>query len=170
MRKYVVLLLLLIATLTWAQDKVMQVHSKDGAVYEIPTAQVDSITFITSLIGTKWKAAGIVNAETGEIKILDPPESVDWITYYTLTFRIEGDGWLSGEGVGNLLGGRFEIDYTTNSIHILMWQATSARPYLDEDLYVETLNSVHSFSLQGDKLLLYFGEQNNYLLFNLLKP
>ena len=38
-------LLLLTTTLTHSQDDVMRVYSKDGAVYAINTAQVDSVTF-----------------------------------------------------------------------------------------------------------------------------
>ena len=52
--------LLLTAIFVWAQ-KVMQVHSEGRVAYEIPTAQVDSVTFVTDEIasyiteGSVWK-------------------------------------------------------------------------------------------------------------------
>ena len=47
MKKFSLSIITLLLTVTpiWAQGKVMQVHSDGSVVYEIPTAQVDSVTF-----------------------------------------------------------------------------------------------------------------------------
>lgn len=73
MKKLMIIIVLLLLTVAqvWAQDKVMQVH-RGGVVYEISTAQVDSITFKShepmeipfmeySLVGTscQWAWANI---------------------------------------------------------------------------------------------------------------
>ena len=61
MKKFSLLIAaLLLTTPMWAQ-KVMQIHSGGSIVYEIPTAQVDSVTFVTDEIasyiteGSVWK-------------------------------------------------------------------------------------------------------------------
>ena len=120
-----------------------------------------------NLQGTQWKLIGIVGVQ-GNLKELEPK---DCEKCYTLSFntdinlpRVD----IFGRGVGNILNGKSEIDYTTNMIHILIWTGTLAANLFDEELYLELLNSVNFFSVQEDKLLLYFDEKK-YLLFKLLK-
>ena len=78
----------LLATATLAQAQVMRVHSGGSVVYAINASQVDSITFQDgtlpeSLINTKWKLTGIVDAKTGVVTELEPKECKDC---YTLSF------------------------------------------------------------------------------------
>ncbi len=74
---FLIIALLLTATPVWAQ-KVMQVHSGGEVVYEIPTAQVDSVTFKTeeekfpkTIIPTQI-ACGNVQGSEGEAQIFYP--------------------------------------------------------------------------------------------------
>ena len=122
----------------------------------------------TSLEGTKWKLVGIVDAETKELKEFEPKEWENDDELYRLTF--DTDSTLSGKGVCNILYGKYEIDYTVNNIHILMWTSTLAANLFDENLYLESLNNVYYFSVQEKKELHLYFNRHNYLLFILLEP
>jgi hypothetical protein len=117
-----------------------------------------------SLKGTKWKLAGIYDTQTGALTELEPKDCAEC---YTLMF--DTDSTLSGKGVGNILDGKCEINYKTYDIHISIGTATFVNILFDEKLYLDSLNKVYRFSLQEDKLFLYFNK-HDYLLFNLLKP
>jgi len=117
----------------------------------------------TLLVNTNWKLIGIVDTETDSFTVLEPQGC---IRCYTLMF--ESDSTLSGRGYSNSLNGRCEIDYVTNNIHVLIGTATLVYDNYDEELYIETLNSVYYFSLQENQLLLYF-DNHTYLIFNLLE-
>jgi len=116
----------------------------------------------TSLQGTKWKLVGIVDAETGILKELEPKNCE-----YCYTLMFETSTFLTGFGQANSLNGPYKIDYTTGDIHIRIGTATFVyNGYFDEELYLESLNKVYYFSVKEDQLLLYFN-QRSYLLFNL---
>jgi len=122
-----------------------------------------------ALNSTHWKAAGIVNSETGNFYEFEPKdcESCYKLSFGECTFSGPVDNIIGGFGYGNILCGFYDINYITKNIYINIWTATLVGQHFDEELYIETLNSVYYFSLRGSKLLLYFDE-HKYLLLNLL--
>ena len=120
------------------------------------------------LKGTKWKAIGFMDTQTGDLREFEPKGDKEGIGMYTLSFDLDeaflkGNN-LWGQGCLNYLVGNYEIDYAMNSIYISIRIASYAGQHPDEILFIETLNKVYSFSLQEEKLLLYFDE-HKYLIF-----
>ena len=76
------------------------------------------------------------------------------------------DGKLGGASC-NILCGNYNIDFITGNINISIGAVTQVLcpPEMNEDIYLETLNNVHFFSLQGNELRLYYNNNKNYLLF-----
>ena len=110
-----------------------------------------------ALLNTKWKCTGFVNAKSCMIK-----KSEHHLNFYE-------DGTLSGCGC-NVLVGNYKIDFITGNINIhnFITSEVLCPPEANEKLYVETLNKVQFFSLQGNELRLYYNNKNNYLLFKRL--
>ena len=137
-----------------------------------------------SLQGTKWKLAGIVDVQTGEMKELEPK---DCVKCYTLTFDTDNPfvGSATNEGIkswgenyfvtfsaSNELGGNYMADYESHSFQIIRFGGTKAGEMADGYLYVNDTfweRGIKSFSLQENELRLYFNENKNYLLFQPLK-
>ena len=135
-------------------DKIDGVNEIDLKISEIQEV---------SIVNTNLKLLGIVDEETGNLTELITYSS-QYCTTYTLKFT--SDSTFRGKGDCNDLWGKCEIDYTTNSIDFFELGGTFAgcHPDSDEGLYKELLRSVYYFSLQDNKLILYFDEQH-YLLF-----
>jgi hypothetical protein len=120
----------------------------------------------TSLKGTKWKLAGIVDTETGVLKVLEPE---DCEKCYTLTF--DTDTTVSTYSSFNELGGGYIVDYIKRSFQITNFGGTKAGELGDGGLYVGPFwnRTVQSFFYKKSELRLYYDENRNYLLYKLQK-
>ena len=155
--------MLLMTAVTQGQNKVMQVHSGGNVVYGINTLQVDSITFATSLVGIKWKLAGIVDAQTGDLTELVP---TDCDECYTLIF--DANDTFSGQITNNVIVGSYEIDYDIHALHFSNIGGTEAIDVGDGELYRQILWEVQSFIVKDAHprvLHLYYNDSKKYLKF-----
>ena len=107
------------------------------------------------LAGTKWKLAGIVDAQTGILKELEPICDM----CYTLEFETD----TSGEGISTL---NRLIFFLTPELR--MWCAT-ARYDIREDvqLFEDFIQRLQYYEKTGNKLKFY-DNNHNYLLYKLL--
>ena len=117
---------------------------------------------LSSLKGTKWKLAGIVDNETGVLKVLEPNDCVEC---YTLTF--DTDSTFFTYSSYNHLGGKFVIDYDKCSFQLTDFGGTKAGEFGDGYLYVNPFwkRTIQSFSYMENELKLFFNENKSYLLF-----
>jgi hypothetical protein len=119
---------------------------------------------VSTLKGTKWKLVGIVDAQTGELQVLEPNNCEEC---YTLTF--ETDSMCRGNSSSNLIVVKFDVNYKTSAFCISNIGGTEICEILDGDLYRNTLYEVQSFFYTENALILYFNENKNYLLFSTWK-
>ncbi|MDR0559846.1 MAG: META domain-containing protein [Prevotellaceae bacterium] len=138
--KYAAIILLLARTMIACEDE-----KKDGNPV---------------LKGTSWKLIGFMDVEPGKLRKAEPE---DCQRCYTITF--DTDTTFSGLASSNLMHGYYKIDYQTTYMQIVCGTTTEVIPYFDEEIFVETMNLVLSFSLQNDELRLYYKDKKNYLLF-----
>ena len=130
-----------------------------------------------TLANTWWKCEGIVNVETGVLTEFEAEKCNNFIkdcekVCYTLTFDPNNvvPVYFDGRGVSNTFFGQCEIDCTTNNFQVVMYGMSSVAPHCDEKLYFESLFfKVNKFSIQANKLRLYYDE-HNYLRFKPLVP
>jgi len=150
------------------------------------------------LEGTKWKLAGIVNVETGDIYELAPKECI-CIGYSTgpndnnikyagncavctsLIYTIAFDDLphsicdeklysFSTYSSVNDFTACYEVNYMTRSFQIINLLGTRVGEVNgDQELYIDAIRSVQSFSLKKNELRLYYNDNNNYLLFKPIK-
>ena len=120
----------------------------------------------TDLKGTKWKLVGIVDVETEVLWELEPAncEECYQITFwgnmipgYTINF--------SGHAETGGLTGIYELVEETSSIQMQIWLITDHNEPPNGSFFIETLNNVHSFSLRGNVLNLYYENEKKYLQF-----
>ena len=132
----------------------------------------------TYLKGTKWKLEGLVDAETGTLKVLEPKDCEneefkkmlglkDCVECYCPTF--DTDSIFSFHTATNLLHAIFYINYNTMCFRIRIIGGTKVNAFFDERLFRETLYAVQSFSFQENELKLYYNDEKNYLLFKRIK-
>jgi len=133
------------------------------------------------LSGTRWKLAGIVEVETGNIKIL--PKSKVYSDCYKIDFAEkkwdfdELPKWIEKDfcqGLYRKATGRtscnsaeylYCMDDETGAFQIDVIWMTGLAEFPDGELYLDALRAVHSFSLLRGALRLYFEDNNKYLLF-----
>jgi hypothetical protein len=143
-----------------------------------------------ALVGTKWKLEGSVEVETGELtayvtkdfeefeceRCNQPPfhhsnfDLKDCMTLpeceecYTITFG--SDTTFTGRMFTNTIFGNYHINYTTGEFR---GYAIGGTRVLDLcELVIdckEKLYTISSFSLQENKLKLYYNDEKNYFLF-----
>jgi heat shock protein HslJ len=113
------------------------------------------------LANTKWKLIGFVDAVVDTIKMAKPIDD----KCYLLTFN--EDHTFSGVSSTNTLSGNYDIDYAVNNISLTIKLMTEINELFDGRLYLESLNSVQSFSLQENELRLYYNDKKKYLLYKL---
>jgi hypothetical protein len=131
----------------------------------INTKNENNLQSENPLAGTKWELTGFVDVENGKTK---PPEE-GWghpdYPSYSITF--ETDSSISGQS-GNIILGNYHIEDNSNKMSILVWIATMAMGYPDEELYVASLNKVQSFIIKESDtniLQLFYNDNKNYLEF-----
>jgi len=110
---------------------------------------------------TSWKLAGIVDAETESLTVLEPRDCRQ-----CFTIRFGRNHTFTVHSSINDLSGTYEIDHTTNAFRFIAMVGTDINERGDGALFVATLQLVRSFSLQGNALRLYYHDRQNYLLFN----
>ena len=138
----------------------------------------------TELIGTKWELVGVVDAQTGALKVLEPK---DCDKCYTISFiedsvfnestwfngRVDVEpGWyklFAGRSPSNFLSVWYRHDNEKYSFEIYNIGGTLVAENWDEPLFRNCLIAVQSFSLNKNELKLYYNENKNYLLFKPLK-
>jgi len=114
-----------------------------------------------TLKGTTWKLVGFVDAETGVLKEAEP---IGCIRCYTLEFNT--DTTLFTTSQANDIWGKYEVDYTTNSIRLFDVCGTFVGEQGDGGLYYDVIQyEIKSFHLQKNELWLYYNDKKNYLKF-----
>ena len=108
------------------------------------------------LKGTKWKLAGLVDTQTGELEELEP-KSCD--TCYSFTF--DTDNTAFGNSITNYIG-----VFLIPELRIIV--LTEAYDYNVGDAanFYDAIQSVVSYDLKKNELKFYYNENKNYLLFN----
>jgi len=146
--------------------------------------QVYCINENNTLQGTKWKLAGIVDVQTGELKELEPK---DCEKCYTLTFdtcykiissdtneglKSLGKNYFVTRSAGNELCGHYIADYVSHSFQPIFLGGTKACEWGDGWLYADPFwkNAIQSFSLQENELRLYYNDYNDIEKYLLFKP
>jgi len=115
------------------------------------------------LLNTKWKLVGIVDAETGDLRELEPKDCDDC---YTLTF--DTDNTFSGRITVNIVLGRYKINYKTDVHSFTAGIATGAIDGGDGYLYGQILVEIQSFTINDTFpriLYLHYNNGKNYLKF-----
>jgi len=108
------------------------------------------------LKGTKWKLAGIVDAQTGNLKVLEPQ---DCDRCYTLEFETDTSG--VGGSVANWLVVRL-------TPKVAIWCATHLYDTREDSrLFEDFIERLQYYEKRGDKLKFY-DNNHNYLLYKLL--
>ena len=139
---------------------------------------------VKTLKGTKWKLESIVDAEIGDLKVLEPKDCIECYTiifeadsFYNETTWFNGivkvePGWykiFEGHSSSNLILTWYSIDYDTGVFHIYNIGGTEVMEHPDGNLFRDALLAVQSFSLQEKELRLYYSGNKKYLLFKPLK-
>jgi hypothetical protein len=114
---------------------------------------------ITSLEGTKWKLAGIVDMQTGEMTELEPK---DCEQCYMLVFDTDSTAW--GKSVIN--------DIYVDLSKPFMTVPTYAYDHKNGDvqLFYDTMGSIGSYKVEKNQLKFFYNSNKNYLLFKRIKP
>ena len=122
------------------------------------------------LAHTKWKLAGIVDVETGDLKVLEPKKCAecDSCKCYTLIFEniydIDDYSFITHTASNELIG-IYGIDNEKQTFFTGILGGTKVGERLDGPLFIKCMNAVQSFSLCENELRLYYNENKNYLLF-----
>ena len=157
-------LLVVVAALAQAQDKVMLVHSGGSVAYAVNASQVDSVTFRdgvipTSLTSTTWLLIGFGDTQTGSVKKVEPNGNRCYI------FTFNDDNTLTGYSSTNDLMGTYTADFDKSTIEMIVG-GTERGEVGDGYLYIDALVSVESFSLSpAGELKLYYNDKKSYLLY-----
>jgi hypothetical protein len=117
-----------------------------------------------SLSGTKWILEGMADVQTDKIKKLEPE---DCEGCYTLTFNM--DNTFGTHSSTNKMGGRYAADYETNNINITNFGGTKIGEVGDGHLWWDIFPAADSFSIQANKLILFYNGNKNYVLFKSLE-
>jgi len=124
----------------------------------------------TTLSGTMWKLEGIGDVQTGELKVPEPRECE---ICHTLAFDIGSpiftdvseDNFFVANSSSNKMDGTYSADYKTNNIIITSLGGTKKGEIGDGNLWWDIFPKINTFSLQNNKLMLYYNDNKNYLLF-----
>ena len=106
----------------------------------------------TNLKGTKWKLTGIVDAQTGDLKVLEP---IDCERCYTFLFDTDTTAW--GYTVGN--------DVYIRGLNPLIIGGSKMLECGDPELCYAALRSAKSYMFSENEFKLFFNNNNNYLLY-----
>jgi len=122
-----------------------------------------------SLTGTKWKLSGIVNAETGEIKELEPKDCEEC---YTITIESNNEANIYNINtslklnLSNLNPLSEPIDYMLRCEKYYK----DGKDYCDSNDFRLAVISTDSYSFTSNELKLFYIPNYYYLLFKPVKP
>ena len=135
---------------------------------------------ITSLKGTKWKLEGIVDAETNELRELEPKGCIIPNKLYSLPFEfkdfpcysiffMEDNTFVTYTSVNEFIG-FYGVNKETQKFIIHIMGGTKVGELIEDgNLYISALKDMHqSFSLKENELRVYYNDNKNYLLFNII--
>ena len=202
-----VLFWLLMAVVIAGCNEAVQMNEEDGVestatgktdVSDVATDAKDgekdptSLEEPTSLNGTKWKLAGIVDTQTGDMMEPDEPDckvrrmgwgSLDSNTMVVLeewecfSLEFKNDGWVHLATSSNYGWSMYTVDVSVfekdKDILLRSIQLVPGGTKIGETdfgyLFVKALSTVKFFSLKENELRLYYNDNNNFLLFKSLK-
>jgi hypothetical protein len=123
------------------------------------------------LQGTKWKLAGIVDVQTGELTVLEPANCTEC---YTLTF--DTDSTMSGHSTANDLILEIVTMSSNPGLNICtisrIGMLTKINERGDGSLYLDILYCVNSYIQEDSNLKFFYTKDNktSYLLFKSVEP
>jgi hypothetical protein len=142
-----------------ANQRLLRLYYNDGKNYLEYRVLIDLAEYgITDIL---WKLTGLVDTETGEMKILDPQGYDDG---YTVMFKAKGE--FSGRITNNEIYGGYYVDYFTGGFFFFNLWGTEAGEYGDATLYRQAFEKTESFKIENadSKILrLYYDGGKNYL-------
>lgn len=115
---------------------------------------------VTDLLHT-WKFQGFGNTNDNYFEKATPSDCDEC---YVLTFS--EDGAFSGHSTTNGFSGEYTVD--GKDIKIIDFIATEIYELGNGGKYLEKMNQIQRYEIIGNKLKLYYNQEQNYLLFNLL--
>jgi hypothetical protein len=113
-----------------------------------------------TLVNIKWKLSRFVYAIGAKTKEPEPKGE----TCYTIYFDSDNKRLSSFSSVNELFGD-YELDYKSLTLKIKQLGGTKINEQYDGKLFVDNLQSVHSFTVNDRELRLYYNEFGDYLLF-----
>jgi len=135
-----------------SNGNLLEVNAKSDAEPE-NLAEWRMIEIPITLQGTKWKLAGIVEVQTGEMKELEPKKCSEC---YTFTF--DTDSTAVGQTV-------------SNDLFVWLRPVLSVASYSkagelgDGYLFLNIIKTIISYELNKNELKFYYDDGKNYLLF-----
>ena len=123
-----------------------------------------------SLTGTKWKLSGIVNVETGEIKVLEPKDCEEC---FTLLFDTDHITTIRSIDLNVLKLDLQNLDSEILLDDMLKYELyeKDGKYYQDGDRFRRAIYTVESYTASLNELKLYFTRtEKHYLLFKPVKP
>ena len=119
---------------------------------------------LTSLKGTKWKLAGIVDTKTGKLTKLEPKNCADC---YTLTFvtDTQAEGLIEGYGGSRKI---FRLDLSLLGEYMI--EDVGLPSELRKLIYALYSRNTKSYSVTSNELRFINDVDNYYLLFKRIKP
>jgi hypothetical protein len=123
---------------------------------------------IVSLKGTKWKLAGAVNVETGELDEFEPTACAEC---FTLTFDTEYEA--SGHSISSNIRINLLDLRKYNYIHYIhtseTWIEDPSLP-VDGERFMVTMAFIESSAVASEELKLFYNNKTEYLLFKRVIP
>lgn len=134
--------------------------------YFIFTSDFDDNKYFSKAIGITWKLYGFGTLGEDVVQKAKPEKGEEWCKEEQYTILFKEDGTLKGHTFSNEFFGEYSIN--GNKLVIGDLWATEVGEEYDGDKYYEALYSplTHAFEIKGDRLLLYYNEGQNYLLFD----
>jgi hypothetical protein len=129
-------------------------------------ATLSEPTIPEDLKGTKWKLAGSVNVETGELIEFQPTACAEC---FTLIFNSDHEA--SGRSVFARIGiDLLDLSKSMNTKESeVSWSGDPSLP-VDGDHFRKIMVSIESFTVTPEELKLYHNNKTEYLLFKRIQP
>lgn len=130
----------------------------DEVEEEIDHEQIVSETVsFNDIIDTKWQWWGLVETEPVSQSVVPDPES------YTIVFTSDGTYYIKADC--NVGSGSYVLNGTYLVLNPGPMTLAECGPESQYDTYVALLGDVTSFSMEGNKLVLYTGDKGDKMLF-----
>jgi hypothetical protein len=132
-----------------------------------PSTTDPVVSVSTLLIGTKWKLAGIVDMETGELKELEPKDCKECYTIEFVSDSLVRLSSSANEGSAHL-DGNPHLNITFFDLAI--WTERAERG--DGRLFTGVVNYITSYIQEDNELKFFYqiDKKKSYLLYKLIQP